>query len=304
MKIATTTGDFGVYCDNDIERIRELHKAGFRYVDLSMYTWKPDSVYMTDGWQDAVAALKREAEHLGMRFVQAHSQGGNPLSDNPSEVEFIVAATLRSLEVCQMLGIPNTVVHPGFARGLSKEEWFEKNRAFFMQFLPTAEKLGVNVLTENSTDANMRGQYFANSGKDMVEFIRFVNHPRLNACWDTGHANCEGAQYDDILALGDELYAIHYNDNHGTKDEHLMPYLGTLNHDEVIHALIDVGFQGTFTLECSSSLRQPYHWLGHRRSFDNDTRLLYPQKFMQQKLVALMYDIAKYMLSVYNLFEE
>ncbi len=37
MKIATTTGDFGFYCKNDEERIRELHKAGFRYIDLSMY---------------------------------------------------------------------------------------------------------------------------------------------------------------------------------------------------------------------------------------------------------------------------
>lgn len=304
MKIATTTGDFGFYCDNDIERIRELHKAGFRCVDLSMYSWKPDSVYMTDGWRDAVTALKREAEALGMQFVQAHSPGGNPLSKNPDEVEFIVAATLRSLEVCQMLGIPNTVVHPGSAQGISKEEWFEKNRAFFMRFLPTAEELGVNILTENSTDANMRGQYFANSGKDMVEFIRFVNHPRLHACWDTGHANCEGPQYDEIMALGDELYAIHYNDNHGAQDEHLMPYLGTLNHDEVIHALIDVGFQGPFTLECSSSLIKQYSWPNKRRAFEKDTRLANPQRFMQQKMIALMYDIAKFMLSAYNLFEE
>ena len=59
----------------------------------------------------------------------------------------------------------------------------------------------------------------------------------LHACWDTGHANCEGSQYDDIITLGKELFAIHYNDNHGAKDEHLIPFLGTLNHDEIINAL-------------------------------------------------------------------
>ena len=30
MKIATTTGDFKLYCQNDIERINELNKSGFK----------------------------------------------------------------------------------------------------------------------------------------------------------------------------------------------------------------------------------------------------------------------------------
>ncbi|MBQ6823141.1 MAG: sugar phosphate isomerase/epimerase [Clostridia bacterium] len=304
MKIATTTGDFGSFCKNDMERIRELHRAGFRYVDLSMYSWTPESVYMTDGWREAVAELKAEAEGLGMQFVQAHSQGGNPLDEDPAKVDFIVAATLRSLEVCQALGIPNTVVHPGFARGITKEEWFEKNKAFFLRLLPAAERLGVNVLAENSTAANMKDRYFANSGRDMVEFIRFVDHPRLHACWDTGHANCEGSQYDEILALGEELYAIHYNDNHGSKDEHLIPYFGTLNHDEVLHALMEVGFKGPFTLECSSSLIPRRYWLGSRRPFEGDTRLAERPLFMQRKLIALLYETAEYMLTAYGLLEK
>ena len=49
--------------------------------------------------------------------------------------------------------------------------------------------------------------------------------------------------------------AIHYNDNRGGGDEHIAPFLGTLNHDEVITALIDVGFKGYFTLECDSMLK-------------------------------------------------
>lgn len=304
MKIATTTSDFGSYCRTDIERIQELHRAGFRYIDLNMYSFSPSSVYMRDGWRDAVRELKREADRLGMTFVQAHSQGGNALRDDPDHVSFLIDATVRSIEICHELGIENTVVHPGFAKGISKEEWFERNRAFYQNFFPAMEALGVNVLTENSTAANMKDRYFANSGKDMLEFLLYVDHPQLHACWDTGHANCEGAQYEDIMTIGKELYAIHYNDNHGLKDEHLIPYLGTLNHDEVINALIDVGFLGYFTLECSSSLIPKKYWLGSRREFERDTRLSAPQLFMQEKLEALMYDTAKYMLTSYGLFEE
>ena len=304
MKIATTTGDFGFYCKTDEERIRELHRAGFRYIDLSMYSFKPDSPYMGENWKDAVKEIKDLADSLGMQFVQAHSQGGNPLSDDPAHTDFLLRATLRSIEICEMLGIKNTVVHNGCADGITKEEWFVRNKEFYEKLIPTIEGCGVNVLCENSTAANMKEKYFINTGKDMREFIEFVGHPMIHACWDTGHANCEGSQYDEIMALGDELYAIHYNDNHGMKDDHIAPFLGRLNHDEVISALIDVGFKGYFTLECDSSLIKYDQWTGKRRRFEKESRLREPQLFMQRHIEAMMYETSRWMLEAYGIFEE
>ena len=307
MKIATTTGDFGYYCATDAERIRELHRAGFRYIDLSMYSFTEDSVYMQDNWREEVQELKELAQSLGMRFVQAHSQGGNPLSEDESHVDFLVRATLRSIEICEMLGIPSTVVHNGYARGISRQEWFERNKRFYQRLFPAMESSGVNVLCENSTASNMGECYFINTGRDMREFIEYVGHPLVHGCWDTGHANCEGSQYEDILALGDELYAIHYNDNHGATDEHVAPFLGRLNHDEVLTALVDVGFKGCFTLECTSSLIRYDQWTGERRRFADrgaGLRLCEPQLFMQRHIEAMMYDTAKWMLKSYGVFEE
>lgn len=304
MKIATTTEDFSPYCAGDEERIRELHRAGFRYIDLSMYSFNPSSPYMQDNFRDRVQEIKNLAEELGMQFVQAHSQGGNPLSDDEAHMDFLLKSTIRSIEICQMLGIKNTVVHNGRAKGLTKEEWFEKNKKFYEKLFPAMESCGVNVLCENSTKANMGDNYFINTGKDMREFIEYVGHPQIHGCWDTGHANCEGNQYDDIMALGDELYAIHYNDNRGKMDDHVLPFMGTLNHDEIMHALIDVGFKGYFTLECTSPLRSAKFWLGDRRSYDKDTRLAEPRLFMQRHIERLSYETAEYILSSYGLFEK
>ena len=127
MKIASTTGDFGAWCKTDEERIRQLYKAGFRYIDLSMYSFTPESPYMQENWKEEVQKIKDLAQELGMQFVQAHSQGGNPFSTDKNHVDFLMKATLRSIEICQMLGIKNTVVHSGFGQGLTKEEWCEKN---------------------------------------------------------------------------------------------------------------------------------------------------------------------------------
>lgn len=307
MKIATTTGDFGFYCNTDGERIRELHRAGFRYIDLNMYSFSPKCEYMQEGWRDAVKRLRDIADELDMQFVQAHSQGGNPLSDDPAHVDFLLQATIRSIEICEMLGIKNTVVHNGFKKGISKEEWFVQNKSFYEKLFPTMERCGVNVLCENSTKSNMGECYFINTGKDMREFIEFVGHPQIHGCWDTGHANCEGSQYEEILAIGDELYAIHYNDNHGVTDDHVVPFLGTLNHDEVICALMDVGFKGYFTLECDSSLIKYNQWTGKRRRFDGKNirqRLREPQLFMQRHVEAMMYDTAKWMLESYGIWDK
>lgn len=304
MKIATTTGDFKRFCKNDSERIEELYRAGFRYIDLSMYDFTPQSPYMSENWRDEVEKIRKTAERLGMKFVQAHSQGGNPLSEDKSHTDFLLAATVRSIEICEFLGIKNTVVHNGYMPKISKDEWFERNKAFYSELFPVMERCGVNVLCENSTKANMRDMYFINSGRDMLEFIRYVDHPQIHACWDTGHANCEGGQYDDIITLGKELYAIHYNDNRGFSDEHILPFFGTLNHDEVMTALTDIGFDGYFTLECDSSLRFSDCWLGGRRKFEKSSHLAEPQLFMQRKIERLAYEAAEYILKGYSMLEQ
>lgn len=303
MKIATTTSDFEKYCQTDEECIKQLHLVGFRYIDFSLYnTETVNRVYNDRNWQAEADKLRNSADKLGMQFVQAHSPGGNPLQKDAAW-DADLKATIRSIEICGMLGIKNTVVHAGWRQGVNKEEWQKENLAYYRLLFPAMEKWGVNVLVENSTKANMRDMYYVNSGKEILEFAEYVNHPLINICWDTGHANCEGSQYEDILTLGKRLYAIHYNDNHGTSDEHIIPYTGTLNHDEVICALREIGFNGYFTLECNSTIIGTSGYRP-RRKFEKDTRLAEPPLFLQQELEKALYDTAKYMLEQYGLFEE
>jgi sugar phosphate isomerase/epimerase len=203
------------------------------------------------------------------------------------------------------MGIPHVVQHTGAEKYMPKDEFFKRTKTFYASLIPAMEKTGVSVLTENGSYAGAGAhRYGPNSGKDIRELVEYVGHPLLNVCWDIGHANCEGNQYDEIMALGDELFAIHYNDNHGMKDDHVAPFLGRLNHDEVIHALIDVNFKGYFTLECDSSLVKYDQWTGNRRRFEGDSRLREPQLFMQRHIEAMMYDTSKWMLETYGLFEK
>lgn len=303
MKLVTTTCDFDKYCDTYLERIRHVYEAGFRYVDLSMYTIAPgDELIDNDNWMESVREIKAYATEKGIRFVQAHGPNVNPL-EGEEAFEIAVRQTIRSIEVCGQLGISNLVVHPGWDREATKEEWFERNRIFFEALFPAMEENQVNVLHENTTSVNM-AWYFPKTGADMKEFAQYVNHPLFHACWDTGHANCEGNQYQEILDVGEELYAVHINDNRGFQDEHIIPFMGTVNMDEVMHALLDLGFKGPFTLESGSALRFSQYWLGHRKGFEKDNRLANPPLFLQKELERFLYQTGKYILETYDVFEE
>lgn len=304
MKLATTTGDFDRYLKTYQERIDAVAEAGFKYLDLSLYViHKDDELLISDHWQDNAKRILENTKAKGLEFVQAHSPGGNPVSGDEN-AEILLNATIRSIDVCGVLGIPNIVVHAGMMKGYTKEQSFEANRDFFRKLIPAMERNNVNVLCENSTQKNMGDMYFTNSGKDIKEFVEYVNHPLFHACWDTGHGNCEGNQYDEIMAIGSDLYALHINDNSGRGDEHILPFIGTVNMDEIMHALIDVGYKGIFTFESGSTLRPYKCWQGNRTVYDGDTRLREPQLFMQKHLEKLMYDMGEYILKSYDCFEE
>lgn len=302
MKLATTTADFDSYCDSYAECLARIRAAGFSCVDLNLYTVSDHkSLLVSDDWRSVTNSLLQEADRLGVTFVQAHAPGGNPMKEETVDELFDVTA--RTLEICAELGIPNVVVHSGWAPGVGKEEYFERNAAFYRRLFPVMEQTGVNVLTENTTHANMGENYGFFNGADMKEFVRYVDHPLFHACWDTGHGNIEGDQYDELMALGSDLYAIHLNDNRGSLDEHLIPFMGTMNMDDVMCGLLDCGFKGPLTFEASSCLRHYRYWLGNRRKYNRERRLREPTVEMQQDMEALMYRVGKHILESYDCFE-
>ena len=305
MKLATTTGDFTRYFPDSESRIRALYRAGFRHIDLSLYRdADPNSVFMKDGWRDEVKRLAETADGLGMDFVQSHAPGGNPLSRD-GHWDLLLAATVRSIEICSMLGIPNTVVHLGWADDLpyadkaAEEVYISRNMEFVEKLFPAMEKTGVKVLVENSTHANMGDRWYLYTGREMKDFLSYAGHPLLGACWDTGHANVEGHQYSDLTALGDGLCAIHFNDNRGGGDEHVLPYLGTMSVDEVMCGLRDIGYRGVFTLECDSSARPAEYWQGDRRRWKEE-RIAEPPLALVEALERALYVCGEEILAAYG----
>ena len=69
-------------------------------------------------------------------------------------------------------------------------------------------------------------------------------------CWDTGHGNLNKLdQAAAVRRMGKRLKALHVNDNKGQRDEHILPYHGTIEWEAFMKALGEVGYEGDFTYE-------------------------------------------------------
>ena len=249
-------------------------------------------------WKKQIEEARAAAEECGFQFVQAHAPGYNPGFDD-SNYDQCIRAMQRSVEACEMLGISRTVMHTCFSEKFKypadRNGYFEYNRKFVGDVLKTAEKFGITICIENTSNGNAGELYFPRTGAEMNDFIAYMDHPLLGACWDTGHAVMDlRDQYMELKELGKNLKAIHVHDNGVHSDQHLAPYCGKLQLDSVVKGLIDIDYDGNFTFESDM-------FMNHRNG-DGPLRQL-PLELRKDAL-SLLYKIAKFALKTYNIKAE
>jgi sugar phosphate isomerase/epimerase len=234
---------------------------------------------------------------MGIRLIQAHAPMGHPLEDGGK----LGNDTLRCVDACGYWGIPNLVVHSGYTQGITPEECFAQNREFFMPLLERAEQYGVNILVENFNKMSVPGLYWIDNATDLLGMIEYVNHPLFHAVWDAGHANLqEMPQDEELRLLGSHVRALHIQDNRGDHDAHLLPFLGTMSMDAVMHGLLDIGYEGYFTFEVGGI----FSTAEQKRPFAKDSRLAKAPLSLRLAADRYMYELGKCVLTEYGCFEE
>ena len=299
MKLATTTSDFHSYIHSQTECLGYIREAGFRYAD---YSFGSDYIHRTGVYAEDHEAYFDEvntvADRLGIRLVQAHSPMGTPLTDPDGR---FLADTLRCVDACGAWGIPNLVVHSGYVRGMSREDTLAANREFFRPLLKRAEQYGVNILVENFNRMCIDGMYWIDNATDLLALIELVDHPLFHAVWDAGHANMQEMPQDtELRLLGGHVRALHIQDNGGDRDAHLLPFLGTMNLDAVMHGLLDIGYNGYFTFEVGGIFRSS----ADRRPYPADRRLAEAPLSLRCAAERYLYELGRCVLETYGCFEE
>ena len=132
----------------------------------------------------------------------------------------------RALDIAELLPFRYLILH----LGLPHEEYdLSKFDAAFTSIEHLnifAKDRGAQILLENVPSELSTPE----------RILLFLHYTRLDLkiCFDTGHAHMAGGVQPAFRTLRDRIAAMHVHDNHGEKDEHLLPYEGGIDWAQAI----------------------------------------------------------------------
>jgi sugar phosphate isomerase/epimerase len=136
----------------------------------------------------------------------------------------------RALDVAEYMPFRYLVQHMGSSRDVADARRFDAAFSSLEHLHIFAKERGVTLALENTpgelaTPAHLR------------QFIIDTRLTNLRLCFDIGHAHIGDGVLASLEPMREFLATSHIHDNHGLKDEHLLPYEGTIEWKSVLPAL-------------------------------------------------------------------
>lgn len=261
MRLSTTI-NFFIYPDNDSfdacrADLRHYADLGFSCLDaIFCSAAEKGSVLLTDRWEAWAHAMRAEADALDIAFVQTHLPFYNFCDPKRGVDEVVERVNRRALACTAILGAKWTVAHPAtaFAEALPMPASRKRNEVYFGSLLEEANRHRVGICLENMADFAGQGypRSYCAPVEELCGLVDSLNAVYGNAgvCWDFGHANLFYRDQTACLRyLGKRLKVTHVHDNFGSRDDHLVPFRGTVDWHALMPVLKEIGYEGDFSFE-------------------------------------------------------
>ena len=237
--------------------IHILADAGFKFIDFSLDDIGEDnSPWNGPNYLELARHFREIGDQNNIKYNQTHAPYVFDWSDFDTGWCSAVERVIKCFEIAGVLGIDTVIVHPihFFAYSGNEEKSWETNMRYYTTLLPYAKKYGIRIAMENMFTFDPNGHHSEDALSQTEKFIAAVdtlNDPSIVACVDVGHINMLNRSAGNLIrALGhDRLKALHIHDNDAIKDRHVIPYLGTIDWEDVCKALADIDYDGIFTFE-------------------------------------------------------
>jgi sugar phosphate isomerase/epimerase len=136
----------------------------------------------------------------------------------------------RVLDLAESLTFRYLVLHLGSSRDDADARRFDAAFNSLEHLRLFAKQSGVTIAIENTpgelaTPANLR------------QFIADTRLTDLRLCFDLGHAHLSDGVLPSFEIMRELVVTTHVHDNHGFKDEHLLPYDGAIDWKAALAAL-------------------------------------------------------------------
>ncbi len=261
MKNLRVSSSLSLYChtkENISEYVRaglEFHKKmGFDAANLDFVS----SLFDADGWQPYIENALKDSKEIGVDIKLAHLPfvGGEVQKDEMFLSRF-AQKMQRAVDGAKLLAVDYAVLHPITPTlPMSKYNGKEQRELVLANLSPLAEyaaKVGVKLVIENMRIAPhfVQSHRFCQAPEELCDVADALG---IGVCWDFGHAHISGIKQSEGLSyIGKRLKVLHINDNAAFEDDHLLPFMGTIDWKDAMHGLALIGFDGLFNYEISTA---------------------------------------------------
>ena len=250
------------------EAIRKCKAAGFDVLDLTLHPMKKpaDHTLAGDDWEYKLEEVLRAKDETGVTFYQTHPdfRPGHIRSYPDSSVEeFFWKMVYRGLDITARIGAKWAVIHPvNDPSTLDVDTQLKLNHRVYDDLVDYAAKLGIGIAFDNMVESPKGGpkpHRFVSMPEELIAVHDSFNCDHVKLCWDFGHANTAVPERhpEALRMLGSRLVCTHVDDNNGKKDDHFLPFRGTVCWEEVMPVLKEIHYPGTLNLEVPFSTYMP-----------------------------------------------
>ena len=205
----------------------------------------PQSVREFAGWL-AEYGLQLQSLHAPTERGSGVGRGsGVPISiSDPERIRRVDAVdeVKRALEVAETIPFRYLVQHMATSRQAADPRNLDAAFSSLEHLLLFAKQRGVTVAIENTPNEFC-------SAESLVQFVKQTRLNDLRFCFDIGHAHIGEGVAQAFEPMRDRVVTVHVHDNHGEKDEHLLPYEGTIDWDSALGALASASEAPALVLE-------------------------------------------------------
>jgi hexulose-6-phosphate isomerase len=198
--------------------------------------------------EEILAASKSSG--IRVHSVMNSEHWNSPLSSSdPAVVEKSMEGMRTSLRNAKLWGADTVLLVPAVVNpGTSYAQAWERSVVQIKKLIPMAQDLKVVIGIEEVWNK------FLLSPLEMARYVDEFNSPWIRAYFDVGNVAFYGYPHDWIRTLGKRIVKLHFKDFAFRKRmAEFTPLLeGDIDFKAVHQALLDIGYQGSATVELSS----------------------------------------------------
>ena len=247
-----------LYHDRRLDREHLGQIASYGFDTIELFATRSHFDYHDES---AIVRLAEWLSETGLTLTSVHApiaesltngqwEGplSNALSDNGKRQK-AVRETEAALQIFRRIPFQHFAVHLGTPVAYSQPGDNNRASAFRSadEICRLAEPLGIRVALEVIPND-------LSSAASLVSLIeQDLNAELAGICLDFGHAHLMGDVADTIETAAEHVVATHVHDNRRRSDDHLAPYLGSINWDMALITMQKIGYEGTYVMELSNT---------------------------------------------------